>query len=367
MTARSVGTFERTLARLRHRALGVRLARESMRAFFWLAFAGAVVVLLAPEIGILAVLAGVLGLAFTAALVRVLAAPPSNLGLAKSADDQAGLVDRISSAVELSGAEEPMARALFDDAAQAAAKVEPARVFPWRTPREGWLLPIPLALGALAAFVPGWLSAAPESNPAVEEVLAERTRELSDFVARERGKTISPRREKILKELEELKQTLARKDVDKKDALADLAKMMDELEKERREGEQEKLEIEKLLKEIPAGDKTQAIAQEVEQGDFQQALNKLDELIEELQKKLDEMKKNGADPEELKKLAEELAKLQELKARLLQLKNLRLDLGMLGEALDFLGDFEGELADISELLKGLKFVKLDCKCEKPGL
>ena len=43
------------------------------------------------------------------------------------------------------------------------------------------------------------------------------------------------------------------------------------------------------------------------------------------------------------------------------------DLQFMGEMIDFLGDFEGDLANIEDMLKGMRFIKHDCDCDKPGL
>jgi len=349
--------------RLRSRWMLVRFARNALRSLFYATLLVALVVLVFPALPLSPV---VLASALAAALAGLAATAlrrPSLAAVAKTYDDSVDLKDRISSSVELLASGGPMVDALFSEAARAAERLEPRRAFPFRVPREGWLLPIPALLVAAAALLPGLLSAGPPESPEVVEAVTSRLGQLEDLISREKAKDPTERRKELVAELEKLHQELSRQKLDKKDAMAELAKMMESLDKAE---EQKRQELQDLLRKLQAADRSESIAEQMKEGEYDEAALALDEEIDELKKELEEKRKEGASAEDLEKLEQQLRKMQELQAKLFKLLDLRLDLQGMGEMIDFLTDFEGELADIDEMLEGLQFVDLDCDCDKPG-
>jgi len=351
------------IARVRARWMRVHVLAGALRGLFYAGLGATALILvleLDPWMLLLAVAAAAVLWSLTSALVRV----PSRAALAKACDDRLGLADRLASACQLDAESDPLVLLLHEEAARAAGSLEPARVFPFRMPREGWLLPLPAILFAAVLLLPSLLSAEPAPDPLLEETLAARLEDLRDLLSREKAKQPTPERKELVEELERLVADLSREKVDKKNAMAELARSMERLNDSQ---EKQLEELRKLLEALRSGDKTaQAIAEQIDRGDLSQAQSKLEQLEEDLQKKLEELQKKATDPEALKALEKELANLKEIKAKLAKLGQIDGDFTDLGEALDLLEGFEGELGDIKDLLKNSKLVKLDCKCDKPG-
>jgi hypothetical protein len=350
------------IARVRARWMRVHVLASALRSLFYAGLVATVLVLLLdvdPWMVVLAVAA--------AALVWSLASPlyhlPSRAAVAKACDDRLGLADRLASACQLDAPADPLVSLLHEEAAGAASTLEPARIFPFRIPREGWLLPLPAILFVAVLLLPS-LSAEPAPDPLLEETITARLEDLREMLSREKAKEPTPERKELVEELERLVAELSRDKVDKKEAMAELARSMERLNDSQ---EKQLEELKKLLEALRSGDKTaQAVAEQIDKGDLSSSLSKLEQLEEDLQKKLQELDKKAGDPAEKKELEKELANLKEIKAKLAKLAQLEGDFGDLGEALDFLEDFEGKLGDVKDLVKGVKLVKLDCKCDKPG-
>lgn len=354
-----------SVGRLRRRWILVQVARSGLRAAFYALFVGALALLLLPELGLGTMLALVAACGLAGGAIDAWYRLPREPELAKAFDDQSGLSDRVSSSIELQGEPSAMVAALHEESARAAAAVKPARVYPLVIPREGWLLPLPALLVAAVLLLPGLLNAEPEPDPLVEQVVGANAEELRDLLSREREKEQTPRRKEVVAELEKLLSELEREKLDKKDTLAEVAKMLEKLREEREREQKDKEELKKLLESLRQSEKTKELAEAAERGDYDDALTKLEELIDELEKKLEQMKKDGASEEELAALEKKIQELKELKAKLAKMLQIDMDLAMMGDMIEFLEDFEGDLADISDL--DVEFIKHDCKCEKPGL
>lgn len=347
------------VSRLRSRWWRVRFAQHAVRCLFYILLASITVAWI-PGLSLGVLASAVVALSLVSAFVLVMSEGTTTAGVAKTYDDLTGLEDRMSSSVELLAQDDksPMVEALLEEAAAATASVRPAQAFPFSMPREGWYTPLPALLLAAIIFLPSMLNAEPEPDLAVEATLAARVLQLEELISKQRSKTPTRDRDKLVAELERLKEELTREKVDKKDAMAELAKMLDSMD----DAEKKKLEeLKKLLAELKKGARNSEMAQMIEQGQFVESLNKLQEEIEELEKKIKDAKKDGLSDEELKKLEELLKKAKEMRAKLMKLMQIDMDLGMMGEAMDFLEAFEGDLADLKPF-KG----ELCEKCDKPG-
>lgn len=347
--------------RLRRREWVTRFSTVALRTFFYASAIGALGLWLVPES---LALTWVLGLAATALLVSLVVTwtgRPSAVQLAKSYDDRLGLKDRLSSALELPG-DGPMVALLRAEASSSAANVDPKQVFRFRVPREGWWLPLPIALAAFIAFWPDPAQSAP-TNVALQDAVslqAARLAELREQLQQERNEE----NEKTIELLDELMSDLDREKVDKKETLSKLSEVMKKLEDEYQEKQKKLIDEKELLKKLLQNEQTKDLADQVENGEYDEAARKLKELEKELEKKLNDPKK-PLDPAEREELEKQLEKMRELQAKLLRMRNLRLNIQQSAQVLDFLADFEGEIGEIDDIdLSDLKFVKLDPK--QPG-
>ena len=362
MTTRNEAILQ-GIARLRSRAARIGFARYGLRALFYALLLAAILLVLLPGVPTLALLGGLLALAAVAALALGFARRPAAAEAAKLYDDHIGLKDTMSSSVELIGSEGPMVRVLLEDAASRASDVRPEEVFRFRMPREGWLLPVPVTALVLVLVLPGLLGANPSTDPELASELAAGTQELQDFIASERDKQPTPRREELLAELEDVTAELSRRPIDKKEALAEISKLMENLASDQQELEQEELELKKLVKSLQANDRTQELAEEINNGAYSDAANRVAELMDELKKKIEAKRKAKAPEEELEELEEQLRELEDLKAKLMKLMNVQYDLNARAKVLEFLEFLEGEIGDVpDEEVIDAKFVRFG-QCE----
>jgi hypothetical protein len=365
MTDRTQTTILESIGKLRRRWLQVRFVRHALQSLFYLLLVAALVLLVFPELGVGALALGLAVAAVASGAVAAIVQRPTPAAIAKAYDDAAGLKDHLSSSVELLGDPNPMAQALVQDAAGATGKVAAKVVYPYHMPREGWWLPVPALLIVAVLALQGLTHADPQ--PTLEELmpaLAERVAELESILrpAKEEGRELSAKEQELLAELEQLRVTLGRKKLDKKDAMAEVSKLLDMFEQERELEKEKELQLKKAIKGL--GEKNKELADQINQGDYQDALTKLREKMEELRKEIEEKKREGATPEELEALEEMLRELEEIEAALMQLLQIDGDLQMMDGAIEFLENFEGDLADLDGMDPG-EFMK-PCDCDDPG-
>lgn len=363
MKDRTQRTILESLDKLRLRWMQVRFVSLGLQALFYLLLAGAAVLLAFPATPWTSLALAMLGSAALVGAATVWFTRPSAAALAKDYDDTADLKDRISSSVELmDGPSSPMVEALIEDAAIATARVAPAQVYAYSMPREGRWLPLPLLMLLGVVFLSGPSTADQAAEAALAAEIAAGIEGIDELISEQKDKELTKREKEMLERLQELKAKLSERGMDKKDAMAEVAKLLDQLERE----DQAALEKENKLKELLAGlkEKNKDISDEMQQGDWQDALNKLREKMKELEKELEKKKKDGASKEELEKLEQELAKMKEIEALFMKLMNMKIDAGMLGHTMDFLEGFEGDLADL-ENMDPANFLK-PCDCDDPS-
>jgi hypothetical protein len=352
-----------SVLRLRARWLRVRWVEYGLQALFYLSLLSALVLVVFPDLGKgMLVLALIVSAAITGALMA-LAKRPSTAAMAKDYDDVAGLKDRISSSIELvaQNASGPMVEALVEDASLATQRVTPVAVYPMRVPREGRWLAVPVLAVLAVMFLPNILAADQESDLETAQTIEMRVEQLEEILSKETGKELTKQRKELLDELEKLKAKLSRDKVDKKDAMAEIAKMLEDLEKQQEEELKKKLDLKKMLAGLK--EESKDLEDMLKQGDHQDALNKIKEKIDELERKLKEKAKELT-PEELEKLEELLAKYKEIEAQLLKMLQINADLKFTGEVIDFLKFFEGDLADLEDMDFG--GILKPCDCDDPG-
>lgn len=291
---------------------------------------------------------GAAGAGIAIAIARALALRPRRLEAAKAWDDRTGAKDRLSSALELGAAAGPMAEFLREDAAREAARVEPRRVYPLTLPRIGWFVPIPLCAIVLCGLLPGWLRAEIPVNPHLLRTVANQAAQIRDYVAKEKGKELTKERREMLERLEKLASDLTRDHLRKKDALAEIAKLLDQMRKDKQDEEQKRKELEKLLRSMQAHDKQKDLEEDLNRGNYDDAANKIEEMIEKQRDEIRKRKENAEKPEDLKPLDDRVKELEKIKAQLMKLRLSKYNIDNLSEILDFLEGFEGDLGDLPE-------------------
>ena len=334
------------VARLARGRRALRFATAFWRLSFWglLAVAAA-----AWWLGLqttLVVAAAVLGAAVLGAAVFAAWRRVDLIAVAKRYDDTVGTKDLVSSALELEDRGQ-FAELVRSEAATATGRATAREIYPQRLPRETRWLPVPLAGIALALLIPiltapaprlpapDWLAAVDRAAALLEDL--KRRPDLGNAVDTER-----------LKQLQALADQLRREGLSKKDALAEIAKLAAQLDKERRDLEAKKLQVEQKAARLASGEENADAKQDIDGGRYREAANKVKKKIEELQKKIEELKKRGAAKAEIERLEEQLRKLQELLALLENLDAVGRELGFRVEELDTLDRIEGVLGEVGE-------------------
>lgn len=349
MQTASDTSIRRGLDALRARWTRVTLVQTGVRAAFYLTLLGALLLVLFPAWPRATVVLALAGFGLVATLVAALVARPSDERLAKDFDDATGGADRVTSAVLLREGSTGMVAALHQDAARATEDLRPESVYPLRLPREGRWLPVPALLALAALLVPGFFATPAAGDPAFEQSAADRLAQLEELLSREQRREPTRVRKDLLEELERLRAELDGQKPDRKDTMAEVAKLLDELQSEREAEAKRREELKKLVQGMQDQAGKSSLAQMMDEARFEDALHKLQEDIEDLEKQLEELKKKGATPEELAELEEQLKKLKEIEAKLKQLLQVDLDLSLMGEAIDFLADWDGELGDLADI------------------
>ena len=230
---------------------------------------------------------------------------------ALEADSRLDLQERLTSSYELADAEGPMVEALHRDARKHVKGLPVQRHFPYRLPRAGRWLPIPLIVFGLAyMLLPEFDLLRHREREAEAKALKEATR----VKAEKLQAAVRPLKKPVTEEVsqvaeitgavERVAEKLKSSEISEKQALARVTNLSEELQKQR----------EKLQKDTPmprvAGDTqklamTREMANDIQNGRFGDAALK----ARELQKKLEE---GGLTKREAEKLSEELHQLSEM-------------------------------------------------------
>jgi hypothetical protein len=286
---------------------------------------------------------------------------------AAAVDERAGWKERLSSALALPSVSHPMERALVEDVRARLARHSPSRLFPFRAPRE--LKYAPLAAAALAAaFL--WaprvdllgLQAREDARKKEKEDLAVAVEKLEKTrKALERSDQPFERVREALKKIDALAAELQKTPPpEKRDALAAINTLADELKKMKNELSKSDALAEKMQKAMARdGGETGELGQKIKEGKFNEAAQEL----AKLRNKLQEGKMTPEEKEKIKKqmeaLAEKLSKekeLSEFEKKLAQaLKGVEMgDERMLDGLQQALSALDGELAEEDMLADALK-------------
>jgi hypothetical protein len=349
----------------------VRAVDVALRAAFYALCAALAALLAAKFFGVMVpVRESVIGLCSVigaAGLLALFFPRKDLLETAAEVDARAGWKERLSSALALPSLSHPMEQALVDDVREKLQKQRPSSLFPLRAPRELKFSPIvAIAIAGVAYLVPqvdvfGFIAREKEKKKEKEEI----------SLAIEKLERRKKELEKSDKPMDKVKDAIKKIDAlasefqkhpppDRKEAMAQISKLSDELKQLKDELGKTAALAEKLQK--AAGEKggdTGELGKLMREGKFAQAVQELAKMRNALQ----EGKMTPAEREKLRKqmeaLAEKLAKdkdLNEIEKKLAQAMK-----GMQeGQEKDLeglqkeLGKMDGELSEKEMLAEALK-------------
>ncbi len=365
------GKLVRFARRARARMALVRGLEWAQRALFYALCAAVAAVLLDRFLAVrlpLPAAAGALGAAV--AVSGLLAALFPRIGLleaAAAADARAGWKERLSSALALPSVSRPMEHALLEDARERLGGASPPELFPLRAPREIKFAPLPaLAILASFLFVPSLdLLGTRARQKAKEEEKKEIELAVEKLEGRkkvlEKSKQLSERVKQAVQKIDALAKELVQSPPqDRKDILAQLSSLADELKKLKNELSKSESLAAKLQKSLSkdAGDAGD-LGRLLKEGKFAEAAQELAKLRNALQ----EGKLTPAEKEKLQKqlqaLADKLGKnkdLSELEKKLAQAMQ-GLDQGkeqMLDGLQQALNSLDSEMDEAKALADALK-------------
>ena len=284
------------------------------------------------------------------ALVAAWLVPVDSVAVAKRYDDKVGIKDLVSSSLQLHDEENAFARAVREDAAAATGRVASSELYPLRAPREMRWLPAPLAAALLAVLLPILTAPTPPPlNPALPPVLTAGANELEALEQRWRellaGEIGTPR---LLEGVKSAAQKMREAEMDKRQSLAELARLASQLDKARKEMQQQKLLVEKNAAKLARGEEFKDVRRDMEAGRYREAANRVRKKLADLEKKLKEAIEKKAGKLEIEKLKKRIAKMKSLLAELDQLQALGRQMGFFAETLEVLDRIEGALGELGE-------------------
>jgi len=293
----------------------VRAVDVALRTAFYALCASLAALVAAKFFGlVIPVRESVIGLCAVIAVAGLLALffPRRNLlETAAEVDLRAGWKERLSSALSLPALSHPMEHALVDDVREKLKEQRPSRLFPLRAPRELKFSPlVAIAIAGVAYFVPqvdvfGFIAKEKEKKKEKEEIslaierLERRKKEL------EKSDRSLDRIKDAIKKIDALASELHKNPPpDRKEALAQISKLSDELKQLKDELAKGAALAEKLQKAASEkGGDSGELGKLMREGKFQEAVQELAKMRNALQ----EGKLTPAEREKLRKQMEALA------------------------------------------------------------
>lgn len=310
------------LGRLRRRQRGLNVVRwaaygllagavagSAAGAAVWLLGTGGAGAALAAALAVLGAF-GLLGAAGGAA------APISDLRLARALDRAAQAEDRFASAVQLAGhPRRARVQLVVSDALARVASTTAGAALPLRVPRAARWIPVPLAaLAAVVLLVPQ--SRLEAAAPAAPEITPEEWAAIHDEFSRrlqQLPEARTPEEEDLLKDLRALADLL-KQNPDKKDALTEIAKLSERLERQRKAAGARDSSMKNAAKAVSSSEALKKFASSLKQGAYTDAAGNLRQLSKDLKegKLSPDASEFEAISEDLQRLAAELASQDEM-------------------------------------------------------
>jgi hypothetical protein len=290
-----------------------------------------------------------------AALVRALLVRVDPVAIAKRYDDETGTKDLLSSALGLdAGAESDSLRAGFvaavrEEAAVAAGR--DARVSFAASPSGGmrwsWI-PLTAAVAAMGF----WYLDRPEPTPPPAKVTdaavmadAERLDDLLDAMPRAALDSLPG---DLQDRLRQLSVDLQEGELTRREAMAEVARLASQLDRERREQDAQKLEMQERAARLAKGEDAADARRDMEAGRYREAANRVRKKLQELEEQLQEAEKNEDSQIDIEELKRRIERLRELLAELEQLDALGNELGFTLDVLNVLDRIDGRLGQLRE-------------------
>jgi hypothetical protein len=253
--------------------------------------------------------------ALTAALGAAIGAllPLNPLRLARALDAAAAADDRFASALQLTDhPQQARARLIMDDALARIRGTPAAAALPLHFPRTARWIPIPLiVLAALMLLAPQpHLQASDQPAP---EISADQWQSIHDEFLQELAKLPDPRdsqEEELRRELQQLAELL-KQNPDKKEALKEIARLSDRLERQRGT---RNTSMKSAARAIANSQSLKKFASKLRQGDYDQAASELRKLSQDLKegKQTPDASEFEAISADLQRMAAELAENEEM-------------------------------------------------------
>ncbi|MBI5862940.1 MAG: hypothetical protein HZB38_00220 [Planctomycetes bacterium] len=230
-----------------------------------------------------------------------------DLRLARAMDAAAASEDRFASALQLAGhPRAERAQLVAADALAHVSRANHAAALPLRSPRELWWLPAPLlALVLVFWLVPVWrptvlAAQSPEiSADEWSQLHQELQKELAEF-PRE-----TPEDRELAERLDKLAEML-REQPDKKDALAEIARLRDELEKRAAAQGSDSMSLRQAARSIQSSSSLGQFAALLQAGEYEGAAAEKEKLAEQL-----EADKDALTADEYESVAQDMERLAE--------------------------------------------------------
>lgn|GEM_PF-2113465 len=203
--------------------------------------------------------------------------PVSDLALARALDAAGNSQDRFASALQLAGDEnQSRASLVIEDAIAHVRGTTAKAALPVRMPRNVRWVPVPIAVMFVMLLIlpQPRLQAADVVKP---EISADEWSQISDDFKKDLEKLekpLSPEDEELMKELEKLAEKL-KENPDKKDALKDIARLSERVEKERKSISAKELALKKAAKAMTRSEALKQFAAKMQNGEYQGASEEL--------------------------------------------------------------------------------------------
>ncbi|MBK8980607.1 MAG: hypothetical protein IPM29_32285 [Planctomycetes bacterium] len=305
---------------------------------------------------------GALGLAVVAvcaavpliAAVRALATRVDPIAIAKRYDDAIGSRDLLSSALGVAEAQAGTQRASFvaairEDAAAAAGRdvrvgFAPA---PVRSLRWAWA-PLAVAVVAMGAwYLDRPTPPAPPPPVTDAEVLAEADR-LDELLSELPGTALDRMPGDLADRLRELAERLKNGELTRRDAMAEVARLSSQLDRERQDLDGKRLEMQERAARLAKGEDALDAKRDMDSGRFREAANKVKKKLRELEEQLREAEEKNDGKIDIEALKRRIQQLRELLAELEQLDALGNELGFTLDVLNVLDRIDGRLGKLRD-------------------
>jgi len=309
---------------------------------------------------------GLVGLGIVAQTVVAIRGRPGLIDAALDADGRLGLKERLTSSLELAGAEGEMVAAVHTDARRHLGRLDVGKDFPYKLPRSSRMLGIPILLFGLVNILPSLDLLHYQEQKDKEEARQKAVRVSAEKLRAAISPLRKPSEEEIgdlaevTGEIERVAEALESQEITEKQTLAQMKNLGAKLVEQRMAMAREN-PVPKLAGDTSQLGMTHDLANSIQQGQMGDAAQK----AEELKKKLKEgglgKKELGDLKKEMEQLAEMLGGKDTALGKALAEAAQSLSANDLGAALAGLDMVELSLEDIASTLEQMEKMNLALK------